>query len=189
MSGWTRVPNAALDRLDTLGCVAIKVYLRLCRCARKNGSCIVLRFTLAKQIGVTDRAITKALAELRDAGLITDSRKQHGSIFRISHWPVRRVETGTSIPVLDARLEQPFQSQSSDSNNGSSQTGTAVPGVQDFLVKTMKEKSAHTAPKKSRKDIHRADRRGSGGVLHRATQRNRRRAFRRFLRKQGLARR
>lgn len=142
--GFSRVPNVAIDRLDSLGCVAIKVYLRLCRSASPNGTSRVLRETLAAKAGVTVRAVSMALTELSEAKLISAKRSKFASTYTLLDWPTQEGNCGSH---LESRREAEFPSKNQEGNCGSRKKGTVVPPYQDYCIQDKKREAAPAPPK------------------------------------------
>lgn len=63
------------------------VYARLLKFAGKNGACFPMVSTLSKEVGMSQRSVIRALAELRGANLIATTKTPSHLIFHF-YWPL-----------------------------------------------------------------------------------------------------
>ena len=70
MSGWAKISNDAIDRLDKVGMTAFCVLAVLCRHANGNGEAWPSIRTIAEIVGITERAVQKSITALLEVGMI-----------------------------------------------------------------------------------------------------------------------
>jgi DNA-binding transcriptional ArsR family regulator len=90
-TAWARTVQRYPATGDTVPPQARHLLLLLATHCYRDASCAVLTSTLAAEMGVTDRTVRRALAELREGGLVTVTRRRR-----------RSNEFALVLPELDA---------------------------------------------------------------------------------------
>jgi hypothetical protein len=132
VADYTRLPNAAYRLVPTLGPMAALVYWALAYHADRDGKCWPSHGCLARELGLSERTVIRAIATVEKHGLVSVERARDGktrNVYRLRPLPAtgdckspvtqghQTGDTQSPPPVTQGHPTGDTQSQEQDSLN------------------------------------------------------------------------